>query len=51
MRALATHPRKSGKEGTGQRDVRVEISGVAVHPGDWVYADADGILVARQELD
>ncbi|MBW3507620.1 ribonuclease E activity regulator RraA [Janthinobacterium sp. NKUCC06_STL] len=51
VRALATHPRKSNKTGAGQRDVRVQISGVAVHPGDWIYADADGILVARQELD
>jgi regulator of ribonuclease activity A len=51
VRALATHPRKSNKAGTGQRDVRVQLSGVTVHPGDWIYADADGVLVARQELD
>ncbi|MFM2085891.1 MAG: hypothetical protein RLZZ237_760 [Pseudomonadota bacterium] len=51
VRALATHPRKSAKMGAGQRDVRVQISGVDVSPGDWIYADADGILVSRQELD
>ena len=51
VRALATHPRKSGKTGAGQRDVRIQISGVAVSPGDWIYADADGVLVASHELD
>lgn len=51
VRALATHPRKSGKTGAGQRDVPIQISGVAVSPGDWIYADADGVLVASHELD
>jgi regulator of ribonuclease activity A len=44
------HPRKSSKRGEGERDVRVCIGGVFVDPGDWIYADADGILVAREEL-
>ena len=51
VRALATHPRKSGKTGAGQHDVRVHVGGVAVSPGDWIYADADGVLVASHELD
>ena len=50
VRALAVHPRKSSKAGAGERDLAVCISGVPVHPGDWIYADADGILVARQQL-
>jgi regulator of ribonuclease activity A len=50
VRALAVHPRKSSKRGEGERDVRVCIGGVFVDPGDWIYADADGILVAREEL-
>jgi regulator of ribonuclease activity A len=50
VRALATHPRKSGKQGAGERDGRVFISGVPVNPGDWIYADADGVLVAQQKL-
>ncbi|MFA9219050.1 MAG: ribonuclease E activity regulator RraA [Sphingomonadaceae bacterium] len=50
VRALAAHPQKSSKLGVGERDVRVHIQGVAVHPGDWIYADADGVLVARQQL-
>ncbi|MBJ7309028.1 ribonuclease E activity regulator RraA [Rugamonas sp. CCM 8940] len=50
VRALGLHPQKSSKKGEGERDVRVSIAGVAVSPGDWIYADADGVLVARQKL-
>ncbi len=50
VRALGLHPQKSAKKGVGERNVRVVIAGVAVEPGDWIYADADGVLVARQQL-
>ena len=48
--ALATHPQRSARDGVGKRDVTVQIAGVAVRPGDWVYADVDGVLVARHKL-
>ncbi len=50
VRALAAHPKKSAKKGTGERGMHVVIGGVRVGPGDWIYADADGILVARQQV-
>lgn len=50
VRALATHPRKSHKNGAGEHAKAVMIAGVSVHSGDWIYADADGVLVARQAL-
>ena len=50
VRALATHPQKSSKAGVGERNTRVVVQGVTVNPGDWIYADADGILVAQQPL-
>lgn len=50
VRALGTHPQKSAKKGAGDRNTRVMVGGVAVNPGDWVYADADGILIAQQKL-
>ncbi|GJI94942.1 putative 4-hydroxy-4-methyl-2-oxoglutarate aldolase [Duganella caerulea] len=50
VRALGAHPQKSSKKGAGERNVRVHIQGVPVQPGDWIYADADGILVAQQML-
>lgn len=47
IRALAAHPRKShkGLHG-GAADLAVEFAGVRFSPGDWLYADADGIVVA-----
>jgi regulator of ribonuclease activity A len=50
IRALDTHPRKSVKAGVGQRDVAVTFGGVTFTPGEWLYADADGILVATRQL-
>ncbi|MBP0597041.1 ribonuclease E activity regulator RraA [Herbaspirillum sp. LeCh32-8] len=50
IRALATHPQRSFRKGAGDRDLRVTIAGVAVHPGDWIYADVDGVLVSRAAL-
>ena len=51
VRALATHPQRSVRKGMGDRDLRVTIAGVAVNPGDWIYADLDGVLVSAQKLD
>lgn len=51
VRALAAHPQRSVRKGAGARDLRVDIAGVAVHSGDWIYADADGVLAAREKLD
>ncbi|OWW21286.1 ribonuclease E activity regulator RraA [Noviherbaspirillum denitrificans] len=51
VRALATHPQRSIRKGVGDKDLRVSIAGVAINPGDWIYADADGVLVAAQKLD
>lgn len=50
VRALGAHPQKSAKKGDGDRNVRVQIAGVPVSPGDWIYADADGVLVSRSKL-
>jgi len=50
VRALATHPQRSMRKGAGDADLKVVIAGVAVHPGDWVYADVDGVLIAREKL-
>lgn len=34
----------------GLRDVPVNVAGVLVKPGSYVYADADGVLISNQEL-
>jgi regulator of ribonuclease activity A len=50
LRALASHPMRSHKRGTGERDVPVWLPGAAVRPGNWVYADIDGVLVSDAPL-
>ncbi|MFO7264015.1 MAG: ribonuclease [Bacillaceae bacterium G1] len=48
--ALASNPRKSVKQGKGERDVILGFGGVIWQPGHWVYADEDGILLSPQPL-
>ncbi|MGJ8670162.1 MAG: ribonuclease E activity regulator RraA [Oceanococcus sp.] len=50
VKAMNTHPRKSLKKGVGEEDLTVSFAGVTIAPGDWVYADADGVAVSREEL-
>ena len=45
IRALALHPKRSDKRGQGRRDITVRLQGIAVRPGDWIVADADGVIV------
>ena len=46
LQALGTTPRRSVKGGAGQRDIPVTFHGVTFHPGAFVYADMDGIVVS-----
>ena len=50
IRALALCPMPPAKRGAGQSDVPVRLQGVPVRPGDWLYADADGIVVLDRPL-
>ncbi len=50
IKALALCPLRTEKQGLGARDVPVQIQGVWVRSGDWVYADADGVVVSGQSL-
>ena len=50
IRALALLPLATDKRGEGQRDVPVQVQGVPVRPGDWLYADADGVVVSATPL-
>jgi regulator of ribonuclease activity A len=50
VRALATHPQRSIRKGVGETNIQVSICGVVVRPGYWIYADADGVLVAAEQL-
>ncbi len=50
IRALGLMPMPTEKRGQGQADVEVQIAGVRVRPGDWLYADADGMVVSSQAI-
>ena len=51
VKALATNPRKSVKKGVGERDVELRFAEVTIKPGEYLYADADGVVVADTRLD
>lgn len=45
-KALGTNPRKSAKNAAGERDQIISLGGVDFIPGQFLYADTDGIIVA-----
>ena len=50
VQALGTIPVKTEKLGVGQRDIPVSFGGVDILPGDYIYADNNGVLVSREAL-
>lgn len=42
--ALGSNPRKSAKDGVGERDVPVAFGGVEFVPGQQVWVDEDGVV-------
>lgn len=50
IKALAATPMRTDKRGLGDVDVPVRFGGVSFVPGQWLYADANGVIVAEMEL-
>jgi regulator of ribonuclease activity A len=50
IRALASMPLPTEKRNEGQKDIALQIQGVRIHPGDWLYADEDGMVVSARRL-
>lgn len=50
VQALGTCPVKTEKLGMGQRDIQVTIGGVDIDPGDYLYADNNGVLISKVPL-
>ncbi|TVS11002.1 MAG: putative 4-hydroxy-4-methyl-2-oxoglutarate aldolase [Wenzhouxiangella sp.] len=48
--ALGAVPLKSVRRGEGQVGLPVSFGRVLFRPGDWVYADANGIVTASRKL-
>ena len=50
VRAVNTSPMRSAKIGQGERGGRLDFAGVTFSPGQYIYADEDGIVVAERYL-
>ncbi len=50
VKALAACPVKTEKRGQGELDAVVSFAGMTIHPGDYVYADLNGVLVSATRL-
>ena len=51
IRALAAMPLPTDRRQPGLRDIVLRIQGVWIRPGDWLYADEDGIVVMVEPMD
>lgn len=50
VKALNTNPRKSLKQGLGDRDIPVSFAGITFNVGEYVYADTDGVIVSEKKI-
>lgn len=51
VKALNSHPVKTDKRGEGQLDISVTVAGATIRPGHYLYADANGVVVAIRNLE
>ncbi len=51
VQALGVHPMKTAKRGIGEIDLAVTFAGVCFQPGDFCYADNNGIIVSSTALN
>ncbi len=50
IRAIATNPLRSLKEGRGEVDIDLQFLGATFTPGEYLYSDEDGILLSANPL-
>ncbi len=50
VKALGCCPIKTEKLGVGQRDIPLHVGGVAISPGQYIYADNNGVIVSDVPL-
>lgn len=48
--AIDTHPMKTVKRNVGETEITVSFGGVSFVPGEWLYADDDGVIVSSSPL-
>ena len=50
VKAIGVNPRKSVKRGEGERDVALRFAEATIKPGEYLYADRDGIVISKRAL-
>lgn len=50
VKAIGSNPRRSSKEGAGEVDTPVSFGTLNIKPGDWIYCDEDGVVLAERQL-
>ena len=50
VQALGVCPVKTDKQGVGDRDIPLMLREVPVAPGDWLYADRNGVLLSSEPI-
>ena len=50
IQALASHPMKTDKRGIGDLNVAVTFGGVTFRPGEFIYADNNGVIISPSAL-
>ena len=51
VQALATNPLKTDKRGLGDVNVKVKFGGIEFLPGQFVYADNNGVIISPEALE
>ena len=50
VKALGATPLKTEKRGEGQRDSVLQMGGARIAPGDYLYADNNGVIISTHPL-
>ncbi|MEZ5555858.1 ribonuclease E activity regulator RraA [Haliea sp.] len=50
VKALGATPLKTEKRGEGQRDICLQFGGARIAPGNYIYADNNGVVVSAEPL-
>jgi regulator of ribonuclease activity A len=50
IKALGTNPRRPILRSESMRSIPLHLAGISFKPGEWLYADEDGLLVAWEAL-
>ncbi|WKE64090.1 putative 4-hydroxy-4-methyl-2-oxoglutarate aldolase [Gallaecimonas kandeliae] len=50
VKALGTTPFKTARRGLGETQVSLELGGLTIKPGQWLYADLNGVVLSDLPL-